>query len=270
MALCDRLEVARSRREATRDRLSASSLARLDAPDPDPMVFRNHAAFALEHLTPLTTRRDQIKALRQTILKLAVRGKLMAQDPNDEPASELLERITKEKARLVKKGEVRQQKPPKLDDVNVLPFELKTGWQAVTIEQILVELRTGPFGSSLHQSDYQVGGVPVVNPASIQNEYIVPIEKMAVGVATLNRLSTFKLKAGDIVMGRRGEMGRCAVVTDREAGWLCGTGSLVLRLPQCVYARFLVLLIGSPYVREYLSGSAVGATMQNLNQGDYI
>ena len=249
MALCDRLEVARTRREATRDLLSASSLARLDAPDPDPMVFRNHAAFALEHLTPLTTRRDQIKALRQTILNLAVRGKLVAQDPRDEPASELLERITKEKARLVKKGGVRQQKPPKLGDVNVLPFELKAGWQVVTIEQVLVELRTGPFGSSLHQSDYQVGGVPVVNPASIQNEYIVPIEKMAVGVATLNRLSTFKLKAGDIVMGRRGEMGRCAVVTDREAGWLCGTGSLVLRLPQCVYARFLVLLIGSPYVR---------------------
>ena len=102
MALCDRLEVARIEREATRDRLAASSLARLDAPDPDPMVFRNHAAFALENLTPLTTRRDQIKALRQTILNLAVRGKLVVQDPKDEPASELLKRITKKKARLVK------------------------------------------------------------------------------------------------------------------------------------------------------------------------
>ena len=266
MALCDRLEVARTAREATRDRLSASSLVRLDVPDPDPVVFRNHAAFALENLTPLTTRRDQIKALHQTILNLAVRGKLVAQNPNDEPAAELLKRIAKEKARLVKTGELRQQKSPKPGDVNMLPFELEAGWQAVTIEQVLVELQTGPFGSSLHQSDYQVGGVPVVNPASIQNEYIVPIEKMAVGVATLDRLSTFKLRAGDIVMGRRGEMGRCAVVTDREAGWLCGTGSLVFRLPQCVYARFLVLLIGSPYVREYLGGSAVGATMQNLNQ----
>ena len=87
MALCDRLEVARTKRETTRDRLSASSLARLDAPDSDPIVFRNHAAFALEHLTPLTTRRDQIKALRQTILNLAVRGKLVEQDPNDEPAA---------------------------------------------------------------------------------------------------------------------------------------------------------------------------------------
>ena len=93
MALCDRLDAARAEREATRDRLTASSLVRLDAPDPDPMVFRNHAAFALEHLTPLTTRRDQIKALRQTILNLAVRGKLVAQDPRDEPASELLDKV---------------------------------------------------------------------------------------------------------------------------------------------------------------------------------
>ena len=87
MALCDRLEKVRANREATRDRLSTSSLARLNVPDTDPMVFRNHAAFALEHLTPLTTRRDQIKAIRQTILNLAVRGKLVAQDQNDEPAS---------------------------------------------------------------------------------------------------------------------------------------------------------------------------------------
>ena len=67
-------------------------------------------------------------------------------------------------------------------------------------------------------------------------------------------------------MARRGEMGRCAVVNEREAGWLCGTGSLILRLPDCLFAPFLVLLIGSPFVREYLGGSAVGSTMQNLNQ----
>ena len=107
MALCDRLEKARADREATRDRLSASSLVRLDAPDPDPMVFRNHAAFALEHLTPLTTRRDQIKALRQTILNLAVRGKLMAQDPNDEPASiSLVERKRRRPQREVRSLDV--------------------------------------------------------------------------------------------------------------------------------------------------------------------
>ena len=73
-------------REATRDRMATASLARLNMPDPDPATFQNHAAFALNNLTPLTTRPDQIKALRQTILNLAVRGKLVPQDPNDEPA----------------------------------------------------------------------------------------------------------------------------------------------------------------------------------------
>ena len=91
MALCDRLEAARTEREATRDRMAAVSLIRLNDPDPDPVVFRNHAAFALENLAPLTTRTDQIKALRQTILNLAVRGKLVEQDPNDEPAVGVVE-----------------------------------------------------------------------------------------------------------------------------------------------------------------------------------
>ena len=87
MALCDRLETARTERETTRDRLTTASLTRLDTPDPDPAVFQNHAGFALDSLSPLTTRPDQVKALRQTILNLAVRGKLVEQDPNDEPAA---------------------------------------------------------------------------------------------------------------------------------------------------------------------------------------
>ena len=97
MALCDRLETERKEREATRDRLAAASLARLNAPDPDPTVFQNHAAFALNNFTPLTTRPDQIKVLRQTILNLAVRGKLVEQAPSDESAEELLKRIAAEK-----------------------------------------------------------------------------------------------------------------------------------------------------------------------------
>ena len=80
MALCDRLEAARAQREATRDRLTAASLARLSAPDADAETFRTHARFTLDTLPALTTRPDQIKALRQTILSLAVYGKLVEQD----------------------------------------------------------------------------------------------------------------------------------------------------------------------------------------------
>ena len=127
MALCDRLEAARAEREATRDRLATASLARLKAPDPDPEVFQDHAAFALDNLAPLTTRPDQIKALRQTILNLAVRGKLVPQDPNDEPASELLKRIAAEQARTAKTGKSRKKKASPVETANA-PFILPMGW----------------------------------------------------------------------------------------------------------------------------------------------
>jgi type I restriction enzyme S subunit len=106
MALCDRLEAARAAREATRDKLTAASLARLNAPDPE--TFQDDARFVLDVLPALTTRPHQIKQLRQTILNLAMSGKLVPQDPNDEPASELLKRIAAEKARLVKAGEIKK------------------------------------------------------------------------------------------------------------------------------------------------------------------
>lgn len=83
--LCDRLEAARAGREAVRDRLAAASLARLNAPDPE--TFQADARFALDALPALTTRPDQIRRLRQTILNLAVRGKLVPQNPKDEPVA---------------------------------------------------------------------------------------------------------------------------------------------------------------------------------------
>jgi type I restriction enzyme S subunit len=126
MALCDRLEAARAKRDATRDRLTAASLARLNAPDPD--TFRDDARFALNTLPALTTRPDQIKQLRQSILNLAARGKLVPQDPNDESASELLKRIAAEKARLVKQGKARRQGPLPAPDPGQAPFALPAGW----------------------------------------------------------------------------------------------------------------------------------------------
>ncbi len=116
IALCDRLEAARAEREATRDRLSAAILAHLDVPDPDPTVFQGHAAFALQNFAPLTTRSDQIKALRQTILNLAVRGKLVEQDPNDEPASELLKRAEMTKAEATIERKIRKNSEPELSE----------------------------------------------------------------------------------------------------------------------------------------------------------
>ena len=266
MALCDRLEVANAERERRRDRLTAASPNRLHQPSAEAPTFHEHARFQLDRLPRLVTRHRHVEQLRQTILNLSVRGQLVSQNPNDEPAVRLLNKIAAERQKRMNAGTTRRKTaelPATADD---LAFELKPGWQPARISQIILELQTGPFGSSLHQSDYRRGGIPVINPASIRNGRLVPIDKMAVGPETLERLAGFKLNAGDIVLARRGEMGRCAIVSSREHGWLCGTGTLILRLPECLFAPFFVLLLGAPFVREYLGGSAVGATMQNLNQ----
>ena len=266
MALCDELETARTQRETRRDRLVASTLHGLNNGDAAPSSatrpsFKETARFYFNHLPQLTTRPEHIKQLRQTILNLAVRGKLVAQDPRDEPASVLLARIKEAKRQLLK-GSVDRRIEPTAGPAPVVPL----GWSAVRFEQLLLALQTGPFGSALHQSDYEAGGAPVVNPASIQAGRIIPIDKMAVGKTSLARLAAFKLREGDVVMARRGEMGRCAVITEREAGWLCGTGSLILRFTEDILPSFIVAMMSAPQTRNYLAGSSVGSTMQNLNQ----
>ena len=128
MALCDRLEEARTAREGTRDRLTKASLARLSASHTADAAFRSHARFAVDALPALTARADQINYLRQTILNLAVRGKLVEQDPTEEPASELLKQMAAEKARLVKRGGAKKSKTLPPVDPEDAPFDLPTGW----------------------------------------------------------------------------------------------------------------------------------------------
>ena len=138
MALCDQLEAARKEQEAVRNRMSAASLARINAPDSNPSTFQSHATFTLENLTSLTTRPDQIKALRQTILNLAIRGKLVPQDPTDEPASEILARISTAKAK--RKQETRDARITIAPDANSdsLPFELPDSWCVQSFENLFL------------------------------------------------------------------------------------------------------------------------------------
>ena len=140
MALCDRLEAAQLEREMTRTRLTAASLARMNNPNPDESKFQGHVKFALNNFTPLTTRPEQVKALRQTILNLAVRGKLVPQDSEDEPAAELLQRITADRSRLEKTGTIKKAKSlPPADSANA-PFDLPTGWTWARLPEV------GTFG----------------------------------------------------------------------------------------------------------------------------
>lgn len=143
MALCDRLEEARTRREDFRDRLTTASFARLTAHDTDTGTFRSHARFALDALPALTARADQIRALRQTILDLAVRGKLVEQDPADEPAAELLKRVAKEKERLRAEKGIRAQKPAPPAETFEAEAEIPPTWQHVYLQEIAYQITDG-------------------------------------------------------------------------------------------------------------------------------
>ena len=140
-------------------------------------------------------------------------------------------------------------------------------WPMVELGDICQAIVTGPFGSSLHESDYVADGIPVINPQNIVNGTISADGAKMVSPATRDRLKEFTVREDDIVIGRRGEMGRCGVVTAEMNGWLCGTGSFVIRLKELCLARFAFFQIASPKVKQYLQEQAIGVTMKNLNQG---
>jgi len=140
-------------------------------------------------------------------------------------------------------------------------------WPMVALGEVCEAILTGPFGSSLHQSDYVENGIPVINPQNIIDGAIITDGAKMVSVDTRERLQEFTVHENDIVIGRRGEMGRCAVVTSEMSGWLCGTGSFVIRLKAQCDVWFAFFQISSPKVKAYLEEQAVGVTMKNLNQG---
>jgi type I restriction enzyme S subunit len=139
MALCDQLEAARADREQLRSQFSAATLARLNQPSEDQAAFRADAGFALQHFATLSATPAQIKALRQTILNLAVRGKLVPQDPNDEPARVLLERIAEEK---VAKGQIKRNNQDSID-LDIEPFELPLGWNWIKFGELIIHSESG-------------------------------------------------------------------------------------------------------------------------------
>ncbi len=152
MALCDELEAAQQKRERRRDRLVAATLNGLNNGDASSETherpgFEESARFYFNHLPRLTTRPKHIQQLRQTILNLAVRGKLVPQDPKDEPAAKLIARIQTERVQRTKEGKMgREPKLPPIDEAST-PFVLPHGWAWARFP----ELGTFGRGKSKHR-----------------------------------------------------------------------------------------------------------------------
>ena len=142
------------------------------------------------------------------------------------------------------------------------PVSNPRGFDKVPLSE-LADIKIGPFGSLLHKEDYIENGHALLNPSHIIDGKVAPDNKLTVSPQKYEELSAYHLKTGDVVMGRRGEMGRCAVVPCD--GYLCGTGSLMIRTKGAVTADYIQKILSFPSFKETIEDMAVGQTMPNLN-----
>ncbi|MEY8688815.1 MAG: restriction endonuclease subunit S [Leptothrix sp. (in: b-proteobacteria)] len=265
MRLCDALESQRQLETAQHAQLLSTLLGTLtDSTSPDELAANWQRVS--DHFDLLLDRPQAVDALEQTILQLAVRGLLVPQDPTDEPASVLLQQIRAEKDRLIAAGKIKQGKVRTSISDEAMSFDLHIGWERVRFGDYIFEICTGPFGSLIHKEDYVHGGVPLINPSHMKGGRIEHDPEVTVSQAMAVNLDAYKISSGDIILARRGEVGRYALVTDREAGWLCGTGSFFVKLHASCNHNYLGLMLDDPAFRMHLQGESVGSTMTNLNQ----
>jgi type I restriction enzyme S subunit len=250
MALCDRLEVARAEREATRDRLAAASLARLNTPDP--ATFQAGARFALSATPALTTRPDQIKQLRQTILNLAVQGKLAMQDLNDEAAATLLKRIDSGWSEVVPNSQEASSQPEKEGKGR---YKLPSGWEWALIEHCF------SVSGGIQKTPARMPRTHAFPYLGVGNVYRGRLELATVKQFELleGELEKYRLNTNDILVvegnGSANEIGRCAVWRNE--------------IENCVHQNHLIrcrplLASLTPYAELYLNSPYGVAEMKRL------
>ncbi|MDD6686380.1 restriction endonuclease subunit S [Sodaliphilus pleomorphus] len=228
---------------------------------------------------------DSIKEqLKKSVLQEAIQGKLVPQLAEEGTAQELLEQIKAEKEKLVKEGKLKKSalndsvifkgddnKYYENDGKNVvciddeIPFEIPKGWEWCRLSALTTRFSTGPFGTMLHKEDYTDNGVAVINPANIINHKISLNNIKQISLAKAKELQGYAVCKGDIILARRGDLRKSAIITDFEDSCIAGTGSFIFHLLGIVNS-FFILFYSSPYVQDYLITDSIGTTMNNLNQ----
>lgn len=134
------------------------------------------------------------------------------------------------------------------------------------LQRLSGRIQTGPFGSQLHANQYTVDGVPVVMPQDISDGRFDDSQIVRIPSEKARELSRHFMQVGDLIFARRGDLSRCAVVTDHEQDWLCGTGCLLMRFDnQSLSPFWLSLAYRHDIGQRQIAARAVGTTMVNLN-----
>ncbi|WP_042860556.1 restriction endonuclease subunit S [Dickeya sp. NCPPB 3274] len=213
MSLCDQLEQQSLTSLDTHQQLVETLLATLTDSQNAEQLAESWARIS-QHFDTLFTTEASIDALKQTILQLAVMGKLVPQDPNDEPASELLKRIEQEKAQLVKQGKIKKQKPlPPVSDEEK-PFELPEGWKWCRFEDI-VDIQSG-ITKGRNLVGRELISVPYLRVANVQRGYLDLSEIKTIEIP-VDEKDKYHVKSNDLLITEGGDwdtVGRTAIWTD--------------------------------------------------------
>jgi len=250
MGLCDRLEEARTSREGVRDQLAAASLARLNAPDPQ--TFQADSLFALEVLPALTTRPDQIKALRQTILDLAVRGKLVPQQVGDEPPR--LPPLRQFAASSGMDNEVFEQSKNSM----LLPC----GWKIAPLAQLSQNIVDCPHTTPKWTESGEVCiRTNQLRPRRLdlsKSRYVSP-------EAYLERIERLEPIADDILYSREGGILGVACRVPPGIRLCLGQRLMLIRAGAEIRADFLEIVLNAPFITDIAKARTTGGAAPRVN-----
>lgn len=207
-----------------------------------------------------------IKKLRELILELAVRGKLVPQDPNDEPASELLKRIAAEKAELVKQGKIKKQNPLPEVSEDEKPFELPAGWDVIRLGELTTKLGSGstPRGG---QSTYVSSGVPFLRSQNIWNDGLKLDDVVFINSEVHSQMHGSQVKEFDILLNITGaSLGRCTIYPNDVGEANVNQHVTIIRLIEKEIIDFIHLAITSPVIQKSIWGRQVGMAIEGLSK----
>ena len=263
MALCDRLEAQQQERETRHAALARASLARFaDAPTPANLPFLFHPSYAIPPAD-----------LRKSILTLAVQGKLVPQNSNDEPAEEILARIAATKLRLQKTGEIGKEKPVEPLQPESLPFEAPESWQWAKLAE-LTELITKGSSPKWQGIAYvtESEGVLFITSENVGNYILRKLDDLKYVAKGFNEIEPRSiLKRGDILMNLVGaSIGRTAVYDLHDGANINQAVALIrlVRETAGVCPRFLLHYLNSPSAIDYMLSSRVVNAQPNISLTD--
>jgi type I restriction enzyme, S subunit len=195
MRLCDALE-AKGQLEATQHAQLVSTLLGTLTQSETPAQLTDNWHRIATHFDLLLDRPQAVDALEQTILQLAVRGLLVPQDPQDEPASELLKKIRAEKDELIAEGKIKRDKPLPPIAEDELPFALPTGWEWQHVSDVVEMLNGYAFKSEW----FKQSGVRLLRNLNVSHGYVDWSQPAAIDAKAAAEYQQFALQAGDIVL----------------------------------------------------------------------